>query len=112
MKNYPREKYKIFVGPNKVVAVSTYAGRKVRGVAKCAPEDAFDVEKGKNLAIARCALKIAEKRLKRANKKAVEAKEVMIEARNHFNRMESYLADSIKDRNDAIQSLQEIEDSL
>lgn len=112
MKNYPREKYKIFVGPNKVVAVSTYAGRKVRGVAKCAPEDDFDIEKGKNLAIARCALKIAEKRVKRANKKVSEAKEIMIATRDHFNRMEVYLRDSITERENAVSALRALEGSL
>lgn len=52
-----------------VVAVSTYAGKKVRGVAKCSSEDKFDLEKGKQLAATKCNLKIAEKRKKRANKK-------------------------------------------
>lgn len=52
-----------------VVAVSTYAGKTVRGVAKCCSEDNFDLEKGKAIAAARCNLKIAEKRRKRANKK-------------------------------------------
>lgn len=58
-------KYRIYTnGKNIVVAVSSYGGEKVRGVAKCAPEDGFDLEKGKKLAIARCALKIAKKRVK------------------------------------------------
>jgi hypothetical protein len=58
-------KYRVYTnGENVVVAVSSYAGEKVRGVAKCAPEDGFDLEKGKKLAIARCALKIAKKRAK------------------------------------------------
>ena len=112
MKNYPREKYKIFTGPNKVVAVSTYAGRKVRGVAKCAPEDNFDVEKGKDLAIARCAWKIAEKRLQRAIKKCNEAQRFQEEAEAHMDRMDRYLADSVKARDEALQKMQMIETSM
>ena len=54
---------------NVVVAVSTYAGKKVRGVAKCAPEDTFDLEDGKYLAAARCNEKIAHLRYKRAMEK-------------------------------------------
>ena len=44
-----------------VVAVSSYAGKTVRGVAKCDPRDTFDIEKGKELAAARCNEKIAYK---------------------------------------------------
>ena len=94
MKDYPREKYKIFVGPNKVVAVSTYAGRVVRGVAKCAPGDTFDIEKGKDLAIARCAAKIAKKRLNRAHKKYDESIVAFEEAKAHRGDMLRYVTDS------------------
>ena len=112
MKNYPREKYKIFTGPNKVVAVSTYAGRKVRGVAKCAPEDNFDVEKGKDLAIARCAWKIAEKRLNRAIRKCQEAERFQAEAAAHLDRMDRYLTDSVKARDEALHKMQLVETSM
>ena len=76
---YSLDKYKYFVPtkvdgtPYKVVAVSTYAGRTVRGVAKCDPKDTFDIEKGKQLAAARCQAKVSSQRLKRATKKLDEA---------------------------------------
>ena len=60
-------------GKGKVVVVSTYAGKNVRGVAKCHPSDTFDNEKGVEIAQARCDLKIAEKRVKRAKEKYNEA---------------------------------------
>ena len=47
-----------------VVAVCHYAGRPVRGIAKCSPADDFDLEVGKELAKARCDLKIANKKVK------------------------------------------------
>lgn len=94
MKDYPREKYKIFSGPNKVVAVSSYAGRKVRGVAKCAPGDTFNLEKGKDLAIARCAFKIAKKRQDRATQKLAEAILARDAAEEHLERMINYANDS------------------
>lgn len=59
-------KYKIDRDKNTIVAMSTFAGKVVAGVARCAPADTFNVETGKELAAARCSLKIAEKRLKRA----------------------------------------------
>lgn len=62
-------KYKYVVMPTKVIALSTYAGRTVRGIAKCHPNDNFDEEYGKKLAAARCNAKIAEKRYVRAHKK-------------------------------------------
>lgn len=109
MKDYPREKYKIFTGPNKVIAVSTYAGRVVRGVAKCAPGDTFDIEKGKDLAIARCAVKIAEKRLRRAAKKRNEAEFAIHEANAHYDRMTAYCSDSYAALDAALELVKQLE---
>jgi hypothetical protein len=49
-----------------VVALSSFAGKAVRGVARCSPNDTWDVRFGKRLAEARCSAKIAHKRLRRA----------------------------------------------
>ena len=58
-------KYRYYTnGKNVVVAVASYAGRIVRGVAKCSDQDEFDLETGKRLAAARCAVKIARERVK------------------------------------------------
>lgn len=60
-------KYRYYTnGKNVVVAVASYAGRTVRGVAKCSDQDEFNLETGKKLAAARCAMKIAKKRVKYA----------------------------------------------
>jgi hypothetical protein len=72
--------YKIYTSDAKVVAVSTFARKPVRGIAKCDPEDTFSVEAGKELAIARCDLKIAEKREKHARKKLSDAKKALLAA--------------------------------
>lgn len=56
-------KYRYYTnGENVVVAVASYAGRTIRGVAKCSDQDEFDLETGKKLAAARCAMKIAKAR--------------------------------------------------
>lgn len=97
---YSLDKYKFFIAkktdgtPYQVVAVSTYAGRKVRGVAKCDPRDEFSIENGKKLAAARCNVKIAEKRAKRAEKKHAEAVSLVSAQMRHRDRMEAYFADS------------------
>ena len=50
-------------GSNVVVAVSSHAGRTVKGYARCTPEDNFDLEVGKKLAAARCNEKVLIKKL-------------------------------------------------
>ena len=67
MKTLDMTKYSFYTdGKTKVVAVSTYAGKAVRGVAKCDVNDTFSLEKGMELAAARCNEKIAKKRFARA----------------------------------------------
>ena len=83
--------YKYITAGNKVIALSSYAGKTVRGVAKCAPGDVFDEEKGKDLATARCAYKIALKREKRARKKYKEACIEFAKADKFLKQMETYL---------------------
>ena len=67
------DKYKFITHDNEVIAISTYAGKTVRGIAKLHPQDTFNLENGKKLAAARCNEKIAAKRFARAVKKIKEA---------------------------------------
>ena len=57
---------KFYFTGKKVIATSRDAGKTIKGIAKCSPEDEFDVEKGKELAAARCNVKVTERRKKRA----------------------------------------------
>lgn len=77
-----------------VIAISRYAGKPVRGVAKCNPGDEFDIEFGKNLASARCNLKIAQKRNKRASEKYLEAVAERNKANERLQKMKNYFCDS------------------
>lgn len=94
--SFPLEKYKFYVSPreSKVIAVSSYCGRKVTGVATCAPEDKFDLKKGMALAAARCNLKVAEKRMKRAAQKHEEANEILLAAGEYLTKMRKYHEDA------------------
>ena len=78
-----------------VKAIYTYAGKTVAGYAKCHPDDNWDWEKGKALAIARCAAKIAKKRAARASMKMAEAQEILEDAVEYLNDMSIYFADSM-----------------
>lgn len=93
--------YRIYETPNKVIAVSSFAGQTVRGVAKCNPADEFDLEKGTALAVARCSVKIAEKRLKRAQNKQDEALEQVNAALAHLANMMKYESDAEANLNNA-----------
>ena len=86
--------YRIYEAPNKVIAISSFAGQTVRGVAKCNPADEFDSEKGAALAAARCGAKIAEKRMKRAYSKVDEAKAMVDAAISHLSDMMKYQSDA------------------
>lgn len=93
---YSEDKYKVFFDKKnrKVIAISTYAGKPVKGYAKADPRDEYDIEAGKKLAIARCNQKIAEKRAKRAGSKVSKAMEELIEAQKYLTRMQHYLVDA------------------
>ena len=109
MKDYPLEKYKFYIHGNRVIAVSTYSGRTVRGVAVCAEGDSFDVEKGKELAAARCNMRIAEKRAARAHKKWNEAALACGAAEAHYEKMNDYYDDALEAYDIALQAVEALE---
>ena len=88
-------KYRFYNSQNKVIAVSTYAGKPVRGIAKCDPTDTFSLEYGEALAAARCNEKIAEKRASRAKRKMAEARNDYMIAKRYYERMSKYYDDSV-----------------
>ena len=99
--NYPFDKYRFAhtmtkKGEHKVIALSTYAGKTVRGVAICSADDSFSLDKGKELAAARCALKVARKRVNRADDKLQEAVTMSILADKYLEDMQDYFEDAIK----------------
>ena len=81
-------------GLTEIIAISTFAGKPVRGKAICAADDNYDIEKGKMLAAARCNAKIAEKRYKRSVCKINEAIELVAEAGRFYDKMKHYNDDS------------------
>ncbi len=104
MNNYPIDKYKFYNAGNKIIAVSTYAGRQVRGVAICHPDDKFDINTGKKIAAARCNHKIAEKRYARACAKYAAAEEQVTQANKYLAEMKAYMTDSFVAMNEAAQA--------
>ena len=78
----------------RIAAVSSFAGKPVKGYADCHPNDEFDREYGHALAAARCAEKIAAKRCNRAYNKVDEAKALVNAAMAHLQKMMQYEADA------------------
>ena len=99
---YSLDKYKYFTyydknGKKTVSAVSTYAGKTVKGYAKCDPRDNFSEDSGKKLAAALCNAKVADKRVKRAEKKMGDALRQLDAAEAYYKRMRTYFNDASRD---------------
>jgi hypothetical protein len=104
--------YKYIETPNKVIALSTYAGKTVRGVAKCHPNDTFDVEFGRKLAAARCNEKIARKRHERAFSQYAERIRKLSDAQVAANKSYAYYADATEQLREAKNYLDEVRASV
>lgn len=104
--------YKYIETPNKVIALSTYAGKTVRGVAKCHPNDTFDVEFGRKLAAARCNAKIAAKRHNRASVQYDNAHDELMKATDNFGKSCDYFEDAVEQLKEAIAYLDEVRSSV
>ena len=107
-------KYKYVIDEEKrvVVALSTFAGEVVRGVARCAPNDVFDIEAGKKLAEARCSAKIAHKRLRRAEDMVEWATEGFEYFSEQVEKYKKYENDSLEKVKNATAQLAKLEESL
>lgn len=111
---YPVEKYNIVVHQHKdyktteIIAYSTYAGKVVKGNAIVHENDTYDEEKGKKLAIARCAEKIARKRQARSARLLKKAHEQLKMAQKYVDDMAQYNADACAEVCEAQIDLQKI----
>jgi hypothetical protein len=110
--NYPLSKYRFYEAGNKTIAVSTYAGKPVRGVSICHENDNFNLETGKLLAAARCNEKVSAKRVARANMKVKQAQADLERAQKHLADMKQYLNDAVIAYNDAGIATDKIIESL
>ena len=87
-------KYTFIHLKDRILAISTYAGRTVKGSAKCAPGDTFDPSVGESIAAARCNVKVSKRRVRNAERKLKEALQLQYEANARVAKMQEYLVDS------------------
>lgn len=116
--DFPFSHYKFITAPatdkegnsvTKVIAVSTYAGRSVRGVAICSIHDEFNLEKGKKLAAARCNAKVAKLRYKNSSRKMDYSYQLLNYIQKEHGKMVKYNMDALKALEEANAQLKELE---
>lgn len=106
--------YKYVVDEKKkvVVALSSFAGQTIRGVARCSDKDTFNIETGKKLAAARCSVKIAEKRMKRAEMCSSMASDALKFWTQREVQMKNYEVESVVAYQEAVEALAKIEKTV
>ena len=108
---FPLEKYIYVVDGREIKALQTYAGRVYVGIAKCAPQDEFDFETGKELAAARCNYKIARARCQAARFKFRDARIQALKAQQLCEKYRSFYDDAYDAMIEAGYELEELEDA-
>lgn len=94
---YKTEIYTRKDGVKVIIVLTHYAGKTVRGIAKCNPVDEFDEARGEELAKARCDYEVAKKRVKNATMKSNRAQEELWKASTYADKMKDYLASANKE---------------
>ena len=94
MKTFKDYKYTFVHLKDSVLAISTYAGKTVKGIAKCDPKDDFDPVTGEKIAAARCNLKVSKRRVSNAKRKLKDAIQKHYEAEQYLMKMTDYYNDS------------------
>lgn len=105
------EKYHFYYHEDKktVVCTTLYKGQMVRGIAKCDPEDEFDLEFGKKVAYLRCKAKFARKKFKHALKVEREAFVVANKAKYHLDKASEFVSDAEMQLVNAMVELNDLE---
>ena len=95
MKGETQMRYKFYTN-NKdiVIAVSSYAGKRVKGIAKLNPGDVFNLEYGKRLAQYRCDIKVLTMRERAETIKFMEIKSSFDELSRKLEKRRKALVDS------------------
>lgn len=102
--------YKFYVNKekNEIIAVTHYGNKTIRGIAKCNPEDTFDVEYGKKLAVARAEVKVAKAKIKNASAAYLKASVAADEAQRKYDKMKQYYMDSVDQFDNAMAEVDKV----
>ena len=105
-------RYRFIKTDNKIICLSTYAKKPVRGIAKCSPTDDFDFEIGAKLAKLRCDTKVCEKRLNVARERYKESVDILNDALAYYDDMWRYYLDSLENYKETEIELKKFEKNI
>ena len=105
-------KYTYNISDKKVYCMTYYAGKTIKGIAKCDPEDTFNEQSGKDLSKARCDVKLTKKKLDRCNKRVLLAAAELEAAQKRYNNALKYQDEALVTYMNARDSLEELTKAL
>ena len=90
-------KYQFYYNEDKhsVVCTTIYKGQTIRAIAKCDPEDTFDLETGKKIAYLRCKQKFARKKMLHAGEVYHDSFSKYERSKRNLDKASEFLADSV-----------------
>ena len=108
------DRYKFYYNKDEetIICTTLYKGQVVRGIAKCNPEDEFNLELGKKLAYLRCRKKVLRKKLKRAYKTERDAIIAEAKAKYYLDGAREFVSDSEMQLDKTIDELVTLESQL
>ena len=97
---------------NSVICTTSYKNQTIRGVAKCDPEDNFNMKDGKKLSYLRCRKKHAKKKRNRAHKAYRDAIVALSTAQENLNNMRGFFEDAEMQLQNVTEELETFETAL
>lgn len=102
------KRYRVYQNKNQVIVITHYRGKSIKGVAKCSPEDEFDLERGTAIAKCRCDLKLMNKKQDDDAKQYVELRRLRDEINNKLEAIGERFIDRADDMDNARDLLHEL----
>ena len=96
-------KYQFYYNEDKhsVVCTTVYKCKTIRAIAKCDPEDMFNLEVGKKIAYLRCKYKFARKKLAHAQAVYRDSLNKHAKSKRNLDRASEFVTDSINQLHEA-----------
>lgn len=99
-------------GKGKIIAVSYFNKKAVKGIAKCCENDKFDEDVGRELAAERCTVKVLKKKTKKAAEKYLNSLFMADRAERKAKKTFKYYCKVAKELSEAESHLLKFEDTL
>ena len=108
------DRYKFYYNKDEKTLICTilYKGKTIRGIAKCDPDDEFNIDTGKKLAYLRCRQKLLVKKVKHSSKVEDDATAALEKAKVNMQKASKFYADATSQLYDITNSLRELEIKL